>query len=180
MKTLNNEDEQIAALNLQRLLKEIDPNIEVTRILKSIEENIEYYSHKDDLLRALKKNKSLIPILPRQKKYKSHFLIPVRDRLIPLNVNDIAYIVLDDKISRVVTFDNTSYSIDKPLDAIYMQLDPTLFFRANRQFIIAHQAVDSIAIWPLSKLFVTLKVPTPEKIIISRARVSEFKDWFTK
>lgn len=256
MKAIIIEDEQIAAQNLQRLIKELDPNIEVSRVLQSVEESIEYFSHannmdivfmdihladglafhifdsveikcpvifttafdqyaldafkvnsidyllkpinKKDLQRALEKHRLFIghqrPAsntpsseqfnalmeMMRHRKYKSHFLIPVRDKLIPLNVNDIAYIVLFDKISRVVTYDNSSYCIDKPLDAIFTQLDPSRFFRANRQFIIAHDAVDSIVLWPLSKLFVSLKVPTPEKIIISRARVSEFKEWFTE
>lgn len=116
----------------------------------------------------------------QQKKYKSYFLIPLRDKLIPLDVKDIAYIYLDEKISRIVTFNNESHSVDKPLDAIHAQLDPTFFFRANRQFIIAHSAIESISIWPLSKLNVSLKVATPEKIIISRARVAEFKEWYTR
>ena len=150
---------------------------------------------KDDLTRALKKldmlsgttNAVISPESIRsmmeemqRKKYKSFFLIPLCDKLIPLDVNDIAYIFLDEKISRIVTFGNDSYSVDKPLDTIFSQLDPSRFFRANRQFIIAHKAIDSIGLWPLSKLNVILTVPAPEKIIISRARVAEFKDWYTE
>lgn len=155
---------------------------------------------KEDLLRAIGKVKNLIGTaagsahtepklspetiaavmdMMKHNKYKSHFLMPVRDKLVPLSVNDIAYIYLDEKISRVVALDGQSYALDKPLDAIYAQLDPERFFRANRQYIIAHSAVKDISIWPLSKLHITLKVPTPEKIIISRARTSEFKDWYT-
>jgi len=115
----------------------------------------------------------------QQPKYKSHMLIPLRDKLIPLPVSQIAYIYLDDKISRLVTFEGQQHALDKPLDAIFAQLDPSRFFRANRQYIIAHDAVSDISLWPLSKLHVSLSVPTPEKIIISRARVAEFKEWFT-
>lgn len=112
-------------------------------------------------------------------KYKSHFLMPVRDKLVPLPVSNIAYVYLDEKISRVVTLDDQSFALDKPLDAIYSQLDPRTFFRANRQYIISHRAIKDISIWPLSKLHITLTVATPEKIIVSRARTSEFKDWYT-
>ena len=112
-------------------------------------------------------------------KYKSHFLMPVRDKLVPLPVSDIAFIYLDEKITRVVTLDGQSFPLDRPLDAVFAQLDPEHFFRANRQYIISHSAVKDISVWPLSKLHVTLKVATPEKIIISRARASEFKDWYT-
>ena len=117
--------------------------------------------------------------MTHQHRYKSHFLIPVRDKLIPLPVKNIAYIYLDDKISRAVTFDNQTHIIDKPLDNIFAQLNPNHFFRANRQYIIAHSAIGDISVWPLGKLHVSLTVATPEKIIIPRARTSEFKDWYT-
>ena len=264
MKTIIIEDELIAAQNLERLLVEVDPEIEVARTLQSVEESVEYFSHtndvelvfmdihladglafhifdkvniecpiifttaydqyaldafkvnsidyllkpidKDGLTHALQKwgilchqenadsfaedhipehqiNPEQLMALSQsmqQKKYKSYFLIPLRDKLIPLDVNDIAYIYLDGKTSRVVTLGNESHCIDKSLDAIHSQLDPTRFFRANRQFIIAHKAVESISLWPLNKLSVSLKVTTPEKIIISRARVAEFKEWYTE
>ncbi|MCR4816183.1 MAG: LytTR family DNA-binding domain-containing protein [Bacteroidales bacterium] len=152
---------------------------------------------KDDLARAINKlntlragnDSSYTSLTPQtiaslaemmgQRKYKSHFLIPVRDKLVPLPVADIACIYVDEKLSRIVTFNGDSHSLDKPLDAFYSQLDPARFFRANRQYIISHDAVKDISIWPLSKLHVTLSVATPEKIIISRARTSEFKDWYT-
>jgi len=154
---------------------------------------------KDDLLRAINKVKHFAPSpqgpatagtlsaetiaslmeTVQHRKYKSHFLMPLRDKLVPLPVSDIAYIYLDEKITRIVTLSDQAYVLDKPLDAIYAQLDPAKFFRANRQYIIAHWAVKDISVWPLSKLHITLKVPTPEKVIISRARTTEFKDWYT-
>lgn len=255
MRTVIVEDEQIATQNLQRLLKETNPDIEVVRVLQSVEESIEYFSRnndiqlvfmdihladglafhifdkvvidcpiifitaydkyaleafkvnsvdyllkpisKEDLTRALDKCKRLstqnskstnisseqLTLLIdqiKQKNYKSHLLIPLREKLIPLDVNDIAYIYLDEKISRIVTYDGESHYLDKPLDYVYTQLDPAHFFRANRQYVIAHKAIESISLWPLSKLYITLKVETPDKIIISRARVTEFKDWYTE
>lgn len=154
---------------------------------------------KDDLARAINKVKHFAPSpqgpaaagtlsaetiaslmeTVQHRKYKSHFLMPLRDKLVPLPVSDIAYIYLDEKITRIVTLSDQAYVLDKPLDAIYAQLDPAKFFRANRQYIIAHWAVKDISVWPLSKLHITLKVPTPEKVIISRARTTEFKDWYT-
>ena len=37
-----------------------------------------------------------------------------------------------------------------------------------------------ISVWFDSKLSVNLSGAIPEKIIVSRARVSEFKDWYTE
>ena len=56
-------------------------------------------------------------------------------------------------------------------------LSPAKFYRANRQFIISREAVADISVWFGSRLAVNLKVETPEKIIVSKARVPEFKQW---
>jgi len=53
------------------------------------------------------------------------------------------------------------------------------FFRANRQFIISRRAVKDIAVWFGSRLALNLSVDTPERIIISKARVPEFKQWLS-
>lgn len=118
--------------------------------------------------------------IPTPKTYPSHFLIPLRNKLIPVEVRQIACIYLEDKITRAILYDGRQQIIDRPLDALMDQLDPAVFFRANRQYIVAHRAIDDIAVWPISKLAVSLCVATPERIIISKARVHEFKQWYTK
>ena len=113
------------------------------------------------------------------KVYKSNFLIPNKDKYIPLSVNDIAYIYSENKIARIVTIESRIFYDNNSLDEMQRQLDPSMFFRANRQFIISHQAVKDISVWFDSKLSVNLTVAVPEKIIVSRARVSELKDWYS-
>ena len=111
--------------------------------------------------------------------YKSYFLIPHKDKYIPLSVNDIAYIFSENKIAKIVTLDNHTFYEHRSLDEIQRQIDPSKFFRANRQYIVSHQAIKELSVWFDSKLSVNLLVDVPEKIIVSRARVAEFKDWYT-
>ena len=118
-------------------------------------------------------------IRAQSRKYKSYFLIPVRERLVPLDVNQIAFFHVVEKTTHAVTFDGKSFAMDKPLDSIFSQLDPSRFFRANRQYVVSHRAVKDISVWPLGKLHITLTLPTPEKIIVSRNRNCEFKEWYT-
>jgi two-component system LytT family response regulator len=112
------------------------------------------------------------------KSYKSYFLVPERDKLIPLALNDVYYIFIDTKIVKVVTYDNKNHYLDKTLDEIMSELDPEKFFRANRQYIISRSSIKDITLWFGNKLSVNLKIPVNEKIIISKARVKEFKQWF--
>ena len=157
--------------SIDYLLKPINAN-DLRRALNKLDA---LASHSQGQLQQL--IKTLQSNSPAQ--YRSSFLIPVRDKLIPLQVRDIACIFLEDKISHAILFSGKSQSMDKPLDAIFDQLNPQFFFRANRQYIIARQAIKEISVWPISKLALTLTVPTPDRIIISKARVPEFKQWYT-
>lgn len=144
--------------------------------------------NRTDLQRALDKLYTLSTPTPTQlaslssslRHYRTHFLVPMRDKLIPVDISQIACLFLEDKITRAILSDGHQQIIDRPLDYIMDQLDPNLFFRANRQYIIAHSAITEIALWPISKLHITLSVPTPDRIIIPKARVSEFKQWYTR
>jgi two-component system LytT family response regulator len=112
--------------------------------------------------------------------YKTNFLIPYRDTLKPLAVSNIAYIYTENKMVTIFTLNGEAFHIDTSLDELHKQLDPTLFFRANRQYVIAHKAIKEISHWFGKKLSVNLTISVPEKIVVSKARVPEFKEWYTK
>jgi two-component system, LytTR family, response regulator LytT len=111
---------------------------------------------------------------------KSNFLIPHKDKLIPLATAQIACFYTENKMVKIVTIDQQTYSMDSSLEDLLLQLDPAEFFRANRQYIVSHKAIKDISVWFGSKLSINLSVTVPEKIIVSKARVSEFKAWYTK
>ena len=123
-------------------------------------------------------NNLLTSIRQNNVTHKTYFLVPEKDKLIPLAVNDIAYICIDSKMVKAVTFDNRIYYLDQVLDDLMQQLDSARFFRANRQYIIAHKAIRDISLWFGSKLSINLRIPTPERILVSKTKVSEFKKWF--
>jgi len=145
---------------------------------RAIDKYKNYSFHSDnntDLINKLLKN-----LKQDTPSYKSYFLVPEKDKLIPLATHDIAYIGIDAKMVKAVTFDNRTYYMDLVLDDLTRQLDPSLFFRANRQYIIAHKAVKDVSLWFGNKLSVNLTVPAPERIFVSKARVGEFKRWFVE
>jgi two-component system response regulator LytT len=111
--------------------------------------------------------------------HKKHFLIPYKDKLIPLAVEEIAFIYTEYKMARIVCFDKQTYTMDASLDELHKQLNPSLFFRANRQYIVSHRAITDLTVWFGGRLSVNLSVETPERIIVSRARSSDFKKWYT-
>jgi DNA-binding LytR/AlgR family response regulator len=122
---------------------------------------------------------NMITSFKKSSKYKSHFLIPVKgDKLIPVQTDDLACIYVDTGNVKALTFEGKLFSLNFTLDELTELLDPAFFFRANRQYIISRKAVKDIDLWFNSRLSVNLKVVVPEKIVISRGRISDFKDWF--
>jgi len=121
----------------------------------------------------------LLAKLGEKKRYRSCFLLPERDKLVPLPVDIITYIYIDAKTVKIFTTNGKVYFMNHTLDDIMNELDPQMFFRANRQFIVSRQSIKDVSVWFGNKLAINLNVETPEKIIVSKARVSEFKIWFT-
>lgn len=74
--------------------------------------------------------------------------------------------------------DGKTYNFDLTLDELTEILDPELFFRANRQHIISKTAIKDIDLCFNNRLSINLKISVPGKIIISKARIAEFKRWF--
>ena len=108
------------------------------------------------------------------------FLIHVRDRLVPLHCDQIAFLHTASERVTAYDFDSKTYPMDKTLEALETQLPEADFYRANRQFIVARRAVKDIGVWFGSRLSLHLVVPTPEKIIISKARTPDFKQWLMR
>ena len=123
---------------------------------------------------------SLISVLKRQESYKTHFLVPVKgDKLLPLSVDMILFFYIHEGNVKAVVTDGKEYTFTQTLDELSDCLNPNLFFRVNRQYLISRKAVLDIDLWFNGRLSVNLKVPAAEKILVSKVRVSEFKEWFT-
>jgi len=122
---------------------------------------------------------NLIKTFGKSTRYKTHFLIPSKgDKLIPVQTADLVFFYIDSGTVKAFAFDGKIYRFDHSLDELEDILDPQIFFRANRQYIISRSAIKDIDIWFNSRLSVNLKISVPEKIIISKARITDFKKWF--
>jgi len=122
----------------------------------------------------------LIRGLQRQGHYKSHFLIPCKgDKLLPLAVEQVQYFCIADGVTKAVVSDRERYVLPNTLDELTDSLDPARFFRVNRQYLISRGAVQDIDLWFNNRLAINLKVPTDGKILVSKLRVNDFKNWFS-
>jgi len=111
------------------------------------------------------------------KRVIKNFLISIRDKIMPLAVSEIAFCHTEGEKVSAYTFDGKHYTLDKSLDTLSEILPESDFIRANRQFIVSRKTIRDMSVWYGNRLLVNTSVATPEKIIVSKSRTSEFKKW---
>lgn len=122
---------------------------------------------------------ALMQALKREESYKTHFLVPVKgDRFVPVSVDQISYFYINGGAVKAVTRSAETYDFQQTLDELAELLNPRQFFRANRQYIVAHKAVTGASLWFGGRMVLQLTPPTTEKVLISKARVPAFREWF--
>lgn len=109
--------------------------------------------------------------------YKEKMLIPLKDSLLPVDVNEVSCFYTTERTTRVYLKDGRSYPYAKTLEQIAASLNPHRFYRANKQFLVGRDSVTNITIWFDSRLLLTLDVEVPERIYISKNKAAEFKQW---
>jgi DNA-binding LytR/AlgR family response regulator len=120
---------------------------------------------------------SLKQLIVPQAKYKQRFTVRIGERIIVLNVADIAYFCAEEKATFMVTHENKKYLSDFSLDTIEEQLNPKEFFRLTRGCIANIKAIGTIAKYSNSRLKVLLQPSYTENILVSRVRIPLFLDW---
>jgi DNA-binding LytR/AlgR family response regulator len=114
----------------------------------------------------------------REKRKKSRLLVKRGIVNIALLLNDIAVIYTKNKLVYVIDRGSKKYSIDKTLTELEEKLDDTIFFRANRQYIININFVRSFKAYQKVKLLVDIELAELEEpVVISQQVAPAFKKW---
>ena len=114
------------------------------------------------------------------KGYKERYIVRFNDRIVPLNVADIAYIYSEEKNNYLVTIDGQKYIIDSSLDVMNEELNPDAFFKISRSCIIAMKSIKSIIKQPGGRLRITTTIDSHFEMTVSRSRVDDFLIWLEK
>jgi two-component system response regulator LytT len=109
--------------------------------------------------------------------FKTRYLAKNGTRLISVAQQDIAFFYTKERLQYIKTKANEDYIIDKRLDEIEQEVDPKLFFRANRQFIINYENIEKVHTWFSGKLKVQVKPLSYEEIIVGRLKAGDFRKW---
>jgi DNA-binding LytR/AlgR family response regulator len=109
--------------------------------------------------------------------HKNRFMVRVGDHIRTIDVEQILYFYSLQKGSYLHTTDKHNYVVDYTLGKLEELLDPRLFLRINRKYLITHRAIQDVLTLSSSKLKVKLLHAEEEEIFVSRERIAEFKSW---
>ena len=115
----------------------------------------------------------------RPDSHTTSLLVPLRDKLVPVSMDDVACIYSTDRKTQIYLKSGQMMLYNRSLDSIIVGLDPSRFFRANKQYIVARDCVKEIVIWFDSRLLVRMPIDLPEPLFVSKNKAAEFKNWMT-
>ena len=112
-----------------------------------------------------------------QKEYKERYIVRFNDRIIPVEVSNVAYVFSEDKNNYLVTLDNHQYILDSSLDVVMDDLNPDQFFRISRSYIVSINSIENISKHLGTRLRLQLIPHTDAEVVVSRSRTSDFLEW---
>lgn len=251
MKVLIIEDEAPAFRRLQKILEEVEPEVEIVEVIDSVEETVKWLSHHrapdllfmdiqlsdgisfeifeqvkiakpvifttafdEYMLRAFKVNSIdylLKPVKPEdlkasldkfkllrsefsavggvdlqevvrqiqftEKIYKPRFLVKQGDKMLSVETGNIAFFHMRHGVVHLVTRAGKTYLMDQSLEELQASLDPTRFYRANRQFIVHFEAITTVHRYHKGKLLVETHPKAAEDMVVSAEKAADFKIW---
>ncbi|WP_118972138.1 LytR/AlgR family response regulator transcription factor [Taibaiella koreensis] len=112
-----------------------------------------------------------------RQEYKKRFLIRFGEHIKTLNVEEISYFFSENRATFARNHDGRNLPVDYNLDALEAMLDPSRFFRINRQFLISLEAISEMKTYSKARVIVTLKPQATEQPVVSSERSAHFKQW---
>jgi two-component system, LytTR family, response regulator len=113
--------------------------------------------------------------------YKTRFMIKIGEHLQTFPVEDIDFLMGENKIVWLYHKNGRKYIVDYTLDQLEDLLEPSRFFRLNRQFIASIETIKDVISYSNSRLKIVFQnPPNKEDIIMSREKVEAFKSWLGK
>jgi two-component system response regulator LytT len=114
------------------------------------------------------------------KDFRKRFLVKQGQKLVSVEVEEIAYFYSDGRVNFFKTNDNRKFIVDYTMDELEEMLDPERYFRISRSFYVSIESVDQIHDYFGNRLMLNLRPMVDKEAIVSREKVTDFKKWMGK
>ena len=123
----------------------------------------------------------LLEIMDRRvNRYKKRFVITVSGKIKIVETEDVAFFYSKEKYTFLCTSENRNYPVEFSLDQLEPVLNPDLFFRVNRQYLVQFKSIGKIDILSKSRIRILTIPPAGEEVLVSSGRTPEFRAWLDR
>lgn len=112
------------------------------------------------------------------KAFKNRFMVKLGDHIKSITSDQISIFFADGRDVYLITNQLRKFIIDYTLESLEEIVDPKVFFRTNRSYIVNIAAIQDVVVYSNSRLKITTNIKWDDEIIVSREKVNEFKAWF--
>ncbi|MBP9925699.1 MAG: response regulator transcription factor [Cyclobacteriaceae bacterium] len=112
------------------------------------------------------------------KSYKNRFMVKLGDHIKSITSDQISIFFADGRDVYLITDQMRKFIIDYTLESLDEILDPKIFYRVNRSYIVNISAIQDVVVFSNSRLKISPHVKWEPQIIVSREKVGAFKEWF--
>jgi len=114
------------------------------------------------------------------KEYRKRFLVKQGQKLVSVDIADIAFFYSDGRLNFFKTMDNKKFVVDYTMDELEDMLDDEKYFRISRSFYVSIGCIDQIHDYFGNRLILHLKPEVDKEALVSREKVTDFKKWMGK
>ena len=111
------------------------------------------------------------------KQYKNRFVVKIGEHIKAISTDEILYFVSQEKATFAQTQSGRRFMVDYPLEQVEGLVDPGRFFRISRQYLVSIEAIRDIVTYSSSRLKLLLHHSEDTSILVSRERVTDFRQW---
>ncbi|MGN1232435.1 MAG: LytR/AlgR family response regulator transcription factor [Candidatus Cryptobacteroides sp.] len=109
--------------------------------------------------------------------FRNRFVVRKGDDLEILSVDAVAYFYSESKVTYAVTASGKECCLDVPLSRLEEQLNPEMFFRVNRRFILNIDSIVKATVCSNGRIQVKVNPPHRCDILVSEGRCPAFRIW---
>jgi DNA-binding LytR/AlgR family response regulator len=158
--------------SIDYLLKPIDPEHLARAIEKYKHITLDTGTpHPDFTSRVLKVMDMITP------KGKSRFLVKIGVHLRSVSTADISCFQSMERSTFLVDRNGKCFDMDASLDQLQEQVNPTAFFRINRNYLVNRDFITDVIIFSGSRFKLKVAGLVSDDLLVSRKRAADFRAW---
>jgi two-component system, LytTR family, response regulator LytT len=108
------------------------------------------------------------------------FLVHIFDGFNLIKTADVSYFFSENGVVRAFLSDGNSVTINQSLNDLEQQLNPDLFFRANRQYTVNIDSIDKLTNFFKYRMTISLHGFPELRIVVSKDKIIQLKNWLDR